>query len=286
MPEPNPHVGRLGRRPPEDPVLGACREWYAGVVSTPPSNAAQVKASWDARFHPVAFRLTRRPTKAEREASPGRFFFSPRHDCRGRFTGEGWWGIAPLVPPTAAEIDEARAARGTREPRPLARGSLHVLMYAGGLYVATRDGRIVQDRDEAMDLPVVDDPTEGEMARMVRRFMPTSRGPSPVDPTRRSRKRREVPTTARALALALMVPRLGAREATRELLRWDQRLEAPGRSVRGGELASKYGEQVLGDQALVDTEPDDLDAEETALLRSARRVWQALGIEIEGASRP
>lgn len=84
----------------------------------------------------------------------------------------------------------------------------------------------------------------------------------------------------RARALALMVPRLGAREATRELLRWDQRLEAPGRSVRGGELASKYCEG-----ALVDAEPDDLDAEETALLRSARRVWQALGIDDDNVSR-
>ena len=46
-------------------------------------------------------------------------------------------------------------------------------------------------------------------------------------------------------------------------------------------MASRYG-----DEALVDTEPDDLDAEETALLRSARRVWQALGIDVERVSRP
>jgi len=282
MPEPNPYVGRLGRRSAEDPVVSACREWYAGIVAAPPATAAQVVASWDARFRPVAFPLTRKPTRAEREASPGKFFFSPRHDRRGRFTGEGWWGIAPLVPPTATEIHDARAARGTRQPRPLARGSLYVSMYAGGLYVATGDGRIVQDADEAMDMLKGDDPTEGGMARLFRRLMPISRGPSPVDPARRSRKRREVPTTARALALALLVPRLGEREATRELLRWDQRLEAPGRSVRGGELASRYG---YGNQALVDTEPDDLDAEETALLRSARRVWRALGIDVEGVSR-
>jgi hypothetical protein len=281
MPRPDLNVGRFGRHLAGDPVISLCREWYAGVVAAPPATAAQVKASWDARFHPVAFPLTRRPTRGECQASPGRFFFSPRHDRRGRFTGEGWWGIAPRDAPTASEIDEARAARMTREARPLSRGSFYLLMYAGGWYVATADGRVVYDADEAAGLLKRHGATEGETARQVRRLMPTSRGQSPADPERRSRKRREVATTARALALALMVPTLGAREAARELLRWDQRLEAPGRSVRGGELASRYG-----DEALVDTEPDDLDAEETALLRSARRVWQALGIDVERVSRP
>jgi hypothetical protein len=145
--------------------------------------------------------------------------------------------------------------------------------YAGGVYLMKADGQVVFDADEAAALLATADPIDAQLSGMVRAMMPASRGQSPTNPSRRSRKRLEVLTTARALALALMVPRLGTREAARELLRWDQELEAPGRNWRGGELASRYRHE-----ALVTTESDDLDADETALLRSAGRVWRALGV--------
>jgi len=263
-----------------DPVVGACREWYACVVAAPPTTPAQLKASWDARFHPVAWPLTRRPTRQERRASPGRFFFSLSRDGRGRFTGGGWWALAPQDPQTASQIEEMPSARQSTGPQRLPDGSFSLQSYAGGVYLMKADGQVVFDADEAAALLATDDPIDAQLSRMVRAMMPASRGQSPADPERRSRKRLEVPTAARALALALLVPRLGTRAAARELFRWDQQLDTPDRNRRGGELASRRGNEPPRD-----TEPDDLDADEAALLRSAGRVWHALGVYVGSVER-
>lgn len=273
MPVPKAHVGRLGRRSATDPVIRACREWYAGVVAAPPTTSALVKASWDARFHPVAWPLTRRPTRQERRAEPGRFFFLPSRDGRGRFTGAGWWAVAPQDPQTASQIEETASAWQSSEPQRLPEGSFSLQSFAGGVYVVKADGRVVLDADEAAALLATGDPIDAQLSGMVRAMMPASRGQSPANPAWRSRKRLEVPTAARALALALLVPSLGTRAAARELFRWDQQLDTPDRNRRAGELASRPENEPLRD-----TEPDNLDADEAALLRSARRVWRALGV--------
>ncbi len=203
------------------------------------------------------------PNVIPSRAFPGAFFSSQKRDERGRFDHVQWWGIAPPVDLTGAPRDSAAAARESRRLRRLRPQAWLVASDAGGAYMDVGDRRV---RDSFIAARTLDpsDRTEVEIVRLIEALMPRSRGQSPTHPGRSSHKRREAVSTARALALALLVPRLGVRPAARELLRWDHELEAPDRNVRGGELAHRDA-----DHPLEEMESYALDAAETAVLRSA-----------------
>jgi hypothetical protein len=92
--------------------------------------------------------------------------------------------------------------------------------------------------------------------------------------------------------LALLSPRLGERAGARCILRWDEELAVIDRNGwrrrERATLAKRHDGGALtrdfGRGAVLDERADRLDTAEVAIITNAKRIWRALGIEVDPPS--
>jgi hypothetical protein len=191
----------------------------------------------------------------------------------------GWWILA-------ADVDVTGPARSQLEGRGSKGGQTLTMDRAGGYVI--RDGQVVRDASAVVGSLTGDNGFES----MVRTLVPRGRGESPTRPGKYSRRTRGPSATARALVLALLSPRLGERAGARCILRWDEELAVIDRNGwrrrERATLAKRHDGGALtrdfGRGAVLDERADRLDTAEVAIITNAKRIWRALGIEVDPPS--